>query len=121
MILAKLQKIVSEEWKRRADRLHGHVDACSSLREAVRVGSSFEDMVYHYYRDFSTTFEAFGRIFASMISLLKVTRSLRHATCETEAEDWDIKNCMFVLTVQPVQRMQINLKILEANLRAWTR
>ena len=41
--------------------------------------------------------------------------------CDPRAEDWEIKNCMFTLTVRIAHRMQIDLNIAEAKLPTWTR
>ena len=126
--LRKNQKNFSEEWKRRADRLCRHIACLSLLRETFRASSgsldfasvfSDDDMVVSSSRDYSTKYESFGRSYASTSSFQNMTR--RHAFCDPRAEDWDIKNCMFTLTVQIAHRMQKDLNIAEAKLPTWTR
>ena len=124
--LTKKQKLVSEEWKRRADQSDRHIESLSLLRETDRASSgsrdlfsstfSDEDTVASYSRDYSIKYESFGRSYASTSSLQNMTRRLRHAVCDPRAEDWDIKNCMFTLTVQMAHQMQIDLNIAEAKL-----
>ena len=123
--LTKNQKIVSEEWKRRADRLRRHIVSLSLLRETVRASSRSrdfastfpdDDMFVSSPRDYSTKYESSGRSYASTSSFQNVTRRLRYAVCDPRAEDWDIKNCMFTLTVQIAHRIQIDLNIAEAKL-----
>ena len=128
--LSKDLDAASREWQEHAEDARLHVQTMSALRDFVRTWSransstcspSQRESVVTMHTDYSHKHGCFGRYYGKGLCFQSLCRRLRGVVQGVDVEDWDIRNCMVVLTAQLVEKIGIVVDSPVASLPAWKR